>query len=509
VSTSLPLHRLLTTLALAFVLCSSVLHAAPGALDVSFGIGGKASAVTTSNDDYGNAVVLQPDGKIVIAGQCPNGTKFDFCLVRYTANATSGQLDATFGTNGLVVTAFGAGSAIAKAAAQQADGKIVLAGNCSNGSTIDFCMARYHSGNVPGFAAGTLDLTFASSGKLFTAIGTGDDFANAMMIQPDGKIVLAGYCVVAGNNNFCAARYLANGSLDNSFNGSGKVTTAVGTLGNDKANAIALQSNGAIVLAGSCRNGSNFDFCALRYQPNGAVDGSFGGTGKVLTSVSAGADVAFGTSIQPDGKILLAGTCSSAGNQFCLLRYNADGTLDLGLNGIGTVITAVTASGDDSAAAMALQPDGKILLAGSCVGASNLDFCALRYQGDGTIDTSFGTAGKVVTPISTFLDLASAIALQPDGKIIVVGSCYNTGTADFCALRYEGGPYDAQNCKPDIDGDGHFFATTDALIYTRIALGLTGSAVVNGITFPPTATRNTWPLIRDYLVTQCGMSLVQ
>ena len=101
------------------------------------------------------------------------------------------------------------------------------------------------------------------------------------------------------------------------------------------------------------------------------------------------------------------------------------------------------------------------------------------------------------------------MTLQSDGKILLVGTCFNGTNNDFCAARYDGGPFGYQNCKPDIDGDCSFLATTDALIYTRIALGLTGSAVVNGITFPTTATRNTWPLIRDYLVTQCGMSLVQ
>ena len=102
-----------------------------------------------------------------------------------------------------------------------------------------------------------------------------------------------------------------------------------------------------------------------------------------------------------------------------------------------------------------------------------------------------------------------AMALQPDGKVLLVGNCYGGSNPDFCAARYDGGPFAYQNCKLDLDGDGRVLATTDMLIGTRIALGMAGSAVVNGINFPATATRNTWPLIRDYLVTQCGLSLVQ
>ena len=122
---------------------------------------------------------------------------------------------------------------------------------------------------------------------------------------------------------------------------------------------------------------------------------------------------------------------------------------------------------------------------------------------NGTLDSTWNGTGKVITPIG---GSAYAMTLQPDGKVLLAGQC---AQRDFCVARYDGGPFGYQNCKPDVDGDGFFLATTDALIYTRIALGITGPAVVNGITFPPTATRNTWPLIRDYLVTQCGMSLVQ
>jgi Domain of unknown function (DUF5122) beta-propeller len=139
----------------------------------------------------------------------------------------------------------------------------------------------------------------------------------------------------------------------------------------------------------------------------------------------------------------------------------------------------------------------------------SLDFCAARYNANGTLDTTWNSTGTVITPIGTGNDRASAIALQPDGKVLLAGYCSNGSDTDFCAARFDGGPFGYQNCKPDLDGDGLNTATVDGLINMRVMLGMTGSAVTNGITFPANVTRNTWPLIREYLVTQCGMSLVQ
>jgi hypothetical protein len=113
----------------------------------------------------------------------------------------------------------------------------------------------------------------------------------------------------------------------------------------------------------------------------------------------------------------------------------------------------------------------------------------------------------LISPIGASDNAATAVALQPDGKIVVAGYCSNGSNNDFCLARYEGGPFDARNCSMDIDGDNRVLATTDMLIGARVALGLTGNAVIGSITFAPHATRTTWPAIRDYLVTQCGMSL--
>jgi uncharacterized delta-60 repeat protein len=365
---------------------------------------------------------------------------------------------------------------------------------------------------IPG-QPGTLDATWATSsplgaGKVIIPIGSGNDFAAAMTLQPDGKVLLAGYCFNGTNYDFCAARYLPNGTLDTFWNGTGSVITPIGS-NTDAATATTLQRDGKVLLAGYCFNGADDDFCAARFLANGTLDPSWNGTGKVIKPVGSGNDRASAMTQQPDGKVLMAGFCDNGTNaDFCAVRYLPNGTLDTTWNGTGTVITPI-GSGSDYALAMTLQPDGKVLLAGQCFNGTNYDFCAARFLPNGTLDTSWNGSGKVVTPIGSSDDSAAAMTLQPDGKVLLAGKCYNGTNYDFCAARYDGGPFGYQNCKPDFDGDGVVLPTTDALILIRVSLGITGNAVVNGITFAANATRNTWPLIRDYLVTQCGMSLAQ
>jgi uncharacterized delta-60 repeat protein len=174
----------------------------------------------------------------------------------------------------------------------------------------------------------------------------------------------------------------------------------------------------------------------------------------------------------------------------------------------GKVITAVSASGDDSARSAAIQRDGKIVLAGRCENGTRYAFCVVRLNSDGTNDQTFSTNGSVIAAISTTDDdVGEAIAIDANGRIVVAGSCGTTPDRDFCVARFQGGPFGAKNCSPDIDGDGLMTATVDALINTRVMLGLTGSAVTGGITFPADATRNSWSDIRTYLVTQCGMTI--
>jgi len=169
--------------------------------------------------------------------------------------------------------------------------------------------------------------------------------------------------------------------------------------------------------------------------------------------------------------------------------------------GAGKVRTAIGA-GTDTARSVVIQPDKKIVVAGDCVVGSRL-FCVARYNADGSLDTSFDGDGSVVIAVGGGNNFGISVALRPDGKIEVVGKCWNGTNNDFCVVRYEG----VRSCSLDIDGDGQVLAPTDSLINARVALGMTGAAVTNGITFPVAAKRNSWATIRPYLASQCGLSL--
>jgi uncharacterized delta-60 repeat protein len=471
----------------------------PGTLDSTW-VGFAAGKVMTpigGNDDVVNALVLQADGKVVAAGTCLGGDgSSQFCAARYTE---TGSLDSSFGNGGKLITSVGAQDDTLKATAIQSDGKIVLAGYCGIGGSPVFCMVRYNSSGT------ALDSGFGANGRVLTPMSSGGDEANAMVLQPDGKIVLVGGCNIAVQSVFCVARYNGNGSLDTSFDGNGKVSTAIGA--EAKAYAVALQANGKIVVAGSCTNSGQKDFCLARYT-NGSLDLTFDGNGVLATDVLGGNDIARSIVIQPDGKILVAGSCAAPANttDFCAARYETNGELDTSFSGNGWVVTQI--SSDASAVAgVVIQPDGKLVLGGFCGNAFGGVFCALRYNSDGSLDTTFATSGKVTTPVNLGADAARAIANQADGRILLAGICSNGSNDDFCVIRYDGGPFGAQNCTLDIDGDGKVLATTDMLIASRIALGINGSAAMGGITFPAHAIRKTWSSIREYLVIHCDMVL--
>ena len=217
---------------------------------------------------------------------------------------------------------------------------------------------------------GTLDPFWATgsaigAGKVITPIGTGADFATAVAIQPDGKVVLAGQCNGTVNVGFCALRYNSDGTVDTSFGTGGKVITALGNFG-DFATSVALQPDGKVLIAGQCKYNGNFgDFCALRYKPDGTLDSAFGVGGIAISALGVD-DYAKAISLQPDGKILLAGSCVSSTYTFCARRYNPDGSLDANFGSGGTVV--VSGLGTAVANAIAVQPDGCIFARGNVHG---------------------------------------------------------------------------------------------------------------------------------------------
>jgi len=302
-------------------------------------------------------------------------------------------------------------------------------------------------------AAGDLDTTFGLGGKVTTTFpgSLGQDYANDVAIQADGRIVVVGESTSAAgstDSDFAIVRYNSDGTLDNSFGNSGLVLTdfgSGGTFGQDSAWAVAIQADQRIVVLGYSSlggNPNNFDFVLACYESNGALDTTFGVGGKVRTDFgNRGAnDFAHGIAIQDDGKIVVCGTSDSksvAGYEFAIARYDAYGNLDPDFGSGGRVTTDFTlvqsdpalGGGGDRALEVEIQTDGKIVAFGDSnsflvthgQGATSGfgDFVGARYNPDGSLDTTFGSGGKVVTAVSPYEDAARTVAIQPDGKLVV------------------------------------------------------------------------------------------
>ncbi len=285
-------------------------------------------------------------------------------------------------------------------------------------------------------AAGDLDPAFDGDGKVVTDFGGGGyDESRGMVIQADGKIVTVGTTVPAagGYSDFALARYNPDGSLDPTFNGDGDNDGRIQTDlrgGDDVADAVAVQSDGKLVVAGySSEPDAAGSFTVARFNPDGSLDTSFDGDGSTFTDFgTTGPQEAFGIAIQSGGAIVAAGM---SGTDVAVARYNAvDGSLDTGFDGDGKVTTDFGTNTLDGAADLALQTDGRIVAAG----ISEADFGVARYNTNGSLDTGFGTGGKVHTDVSFgYFDTANAVALQSDGKIVVSG---NTGD-DRGLVRYQ------------------------------------------------------------------------
>ncbi len=378
-----------------------------------------------SGDDIGNSVVVQADGKIVVAGRSYNGSDFDFSLTRYNPD---GSLDTSFNGDGKLTTDFGSGDDHSLSVSVQADGKILAAGYSFNGTNYDFALVRYN-------ADGTLDTSFSADGMLTTAIGATGDIGYSVTLQADGKILMAGYSVSGLDKDFALVRYNTDGSLDTSFSGDGMLTTDFGS-NEDIAYSVSLQTDGRILVAGQSENGGFNDIALARYNTDGSLDTSFSGDGMLTTAIGASAEVGYNVTVQPDGKILVAGfSHNGVDADFALVRYNTDGTLDTSFSADGKLTTDF-GSGLDSSYDVTVQTDGKILVSGFSSNGSNYDFAVVRYNADGSLDTSFSSDGMLTTAIGSGDDIGQSIALQPDGKILVAGQSDNGVDKDIALVRY-------------------------------------------------------------------------
>ncbi|WP_171036470.1 T9SS type A sorting domain-containing protein [Dyadobacter sediminis] len=433
-------HFTLSLFTPAFLICSTHLFAQSGMLDASFGQNGKVVTDVDQTRNIATSVLVQDDGKIIMAGYCtPVDYNAYFTLVRYNSD---GSIDNSFGNFGVVKTIVGIDEDIPYSVVIQPDGKIIAAGYSWNGTNYDFAMVRYNSN-------GSRDLGFGTGGVVTTDFNNTNEKANKVLLQPDGKIIVGGYSGDLSNTDLdlAMARYNNDGSLDSNFGINGRRISHVGILGSwQSIRAMELQVNGKIVVAGftevydEINDTFNNIFLISRFEVDGQMDYSFGTNGIVKTTLGKW-DVAVSLKIQADGKIITTGTTKAVKiggfDDFALVRYNSNGSIDNTFGNNGIVLTTFDNT-DDVPASVVLQTDGKILAFGFTArnNGTTLDFALARYNTDGTLDNSFGANGKVITDFAGNWDFGTSMALQKNGKIVVAGYTKNGSDYNFALARY-------------------------------------------------------------------------
>ncbi len=427
---------------LTWLISSQVAQAAAGDLDPTFGSAGMVTTDINRSTDIANAVAVQADGKLVVVGQTYKQNDFsdeDFVVTRYNPDGT---LDTTFGRGGKVRTDFPGLAAVPSSVVIQPDGKIVVAGGAFPLFTFlgNFELVRYNPN-------GSLDRSFGNGGIVTTTFPEGS-YASDVALQPDGKIIAAGTVFVdfipgeSSNTDFALARYNPDGSPDTTFGNGGQVSTDFVGL-EDDAFSVLIQPDGKIVAVGSANNPATYyDFAAVRYLSNGTIDTTFGVAGKVSTDFGdQNFDRARSAVLQPNGSIVAAGFAISQNGgvqNFAVARYTSSGILDTTFSGDGKTQIDF---GDccQSANKVLLQSDGKIVTVGYAnTEDSDSDFLLARLNPRGSLDASFGVGGKVRTSFGDLNGGANGAALQSDGKIVAVGfqATFSNQWANFALARY-------------------------------------------------------------------------
>ena len=390
---------------IVFLVLITVAQAAPGDLDSTFGSGGKALSDVTI---YSSETLVQPDGKIIVAGGDGSGGGI---IARFNPN---GQFDSTFGAGGKI-RAYRYIFDIAL----QSDGKIVAVVSQSQNLTT----VRYNSN-------GTLDSTFGTGGIVSTQVVT-DGEAVAVAVQSDGKILVGGGSRLAKTGRALLYRYNSNGTTDTTFANNGSYQ--IGSVSGARVSEILIQPDGKIVMVAI---GGIY-----RLNSNGTPDTAFGSSNNGIASTGiANTKLA----LQPDGKIVAAGRDFNT-NKFALARLNANGILDSGFGVNGVAQLSIGILGSD-ATDVEIQKNGKIVAVGSKIDTQgNLEAIVARFMANGAPDTNFG-GGGVLSIFQTPANSATALALQQDGKIVVAAVFQNV-----VLVRYLG---DAVNSISRFDFDG-------------------------------------------------------
>ncbi len=388
-----------------------------GSLDTTFSNDG-TTTTPIGTYEIGYDWVIQPDGGIVGVGYSDT----QIALVRYLPN---GSLDPSFSGDGIVITAICTDENRAQAVALQPDGKIVIAGYTSSAFTPyeHPFVARY-------LPDGSLDPDFGNAGAVIQydwqhAVGT------AIAVQSDGKIVVAGYALFDG---YLVLRYDTAGILDTTF-GSGGIVVLPLFSDLHGPSGLELLPDGRMLLAGSVDNGFNEDLCVIRLGPDGDLDPSFGVGGITTHPIGNSDDQLNGLAVQPDGRAVVCGSMQAGANfSFALARYDTLGTLDPTFDTDGIVVTDIDL-GQDLGLDLLVQPDGRIVAAGYSAQGATYGFALARYEVDGSLDSTFGTNGIVITTFGGPVASVYGVAQQTDGAI-VAGGVAQGSDYDFAVARY-------------------------------------------------------------------------
>lgn len=404
----------LSILFLTFLLRSNEGICQSGNVDSTYHFDGMAMPAywQISGDTRGQKVAIQSDGKAVVVGYHKNAD-YDFALIRYNIDGT---MDSTFGGDGLVTTGLYGGDDLAYALAIQPDGKIVAAGYSYHtiyGQKV-FSVARYNTD-------GTLDATFGGGGKALANFGSGDQNAYGVALQADGKIVVSGAGFFNPNpadSHFCVARFTSSGALDNTFSGNGLWNASYGTGSDAVAYDVDIQTDQKIVVSGSVTSSTGAaSMTIVRLNSSGSYDNSFDGNGLVQTQINGVSTSGNNLILQDDGKMLFVG---GSNNLMAVKRLNTDGSPDSTFSQDSYALIDFGSSSNNGYA-IALDADQRIIVAGATYIGSAYDFAVARLTPQGDLDLTFSGDGKVIVSYSSQDEFLFGVAIQDDHKIIATG----------------------------------------------------------------------------------------
>ena len=415
----LTLFAAVTVLALA----APPANAHPGALDAFFSDDGIQTAFPNGAVAY--AVAIDHHDRIVIAGSTLAAHP-DIALARFTP---SGRLDTTFGQGGKVVTDLGANDYAFDLAVQD-DGGIVVVGERRAAASDRFVVQRYRPN-------GTLDPGFANAGTALTGFGRRFQGATAVAIAPGGRIVVAGSTSNGVTSRSAMARYLTDGRLDRSFGDDGRLTIDVSPSA-EQFTDVMIQPDGSIVAVGWAEVSLVPVFSAVRSTTDGRLDPAFARDGIARIDVASGADRGRAAVLQADGKLVIVGGVSAGGrDEWGVVRLGPHGRLDPTFGGHGELVTGF-GPGFDEANAVAVQGNGKLLVAGRIRDDEHRkdDMGLLRLKPGGGHDRAFAAGGRALTDVAGGSDAARDLTIASNGKIVVTGEATVDRIRRFVVARY-------------------------------------------------------------------------